>query len=596
MGTLLVLKYCLISEPRAFEIRYKDLPDNLTKSALLVLTLAILALPAFSSSATGALAQSSTQSHQSALSSGVDNSASIQIVKSVMATGVNNKGKPTGVTKVFNASDADAFSWIKFTGQTAGNHVLTWLWITPWKQIFSNFTTTQALTTGCCYTFYVDIATPEALPFPGAWQVKFYFDGALALSQKFTLESPYLTPEGVRDAYGVAPLIQEGYTGKGVTIAIINTGVGSTFNSDVKDFSKQYGLPAANVTVIKPFGTSGTDLETPPGETTGDVEFAHAMAPSANIIVVATGSISNFYNGFAYVINNKIANIASVSPSWALAGASEKNTVKAENDEFAKSVAENITLIAASNDWGSNNTVEWGSNSGTFWTNYLPNAWLMPQYSPYFTAVGGTALTLNSTGGYGSEIGWNQSGGGPSNLFAEPSWQKNGAAKADGVPQNKFRDMPDVALDASCSTPYSFIRQGEAGGFCGTSGAAPTFAGIVADIDQGLGHSVGFLNPLLYSIASTTPGAFNDVTSGCSLVNNTGSVVQGYCAKPGWDYVTGLGSPDSSNLFNALMTLLEPAKAISSGAASPNSFGSYMVAPARTLLTFSCGSATTSSH
>ena len=87
---------------------------------------------------------------------------------------------------------------------------------------------------------------------------------------------------------------------------------------------------------------------------------------------------------------------------------------------------------------------------------------------------------------------------------------------------NGMRDILDIAFDSSCETPLSFYWNGALGLFCGTSAAAPTFAGIIADIDQAAGHGLGFLNPSLYSIASSDPGAFHDVTSGCSFVG-TGS-------------------------------------------------------------------------
>jgi kumamolisin len=88
---------------------------------------------------------------------------------------------------------------------------------------------------------------------------------------------------------------------------------------------------------------------------------------------------------------------------------------------------------------------------------------MMPQYSPYVTAVGGTELSVQS----GTETGWSQSGGGPSNLFREPNWQTG-----PGVPQNGFRNIPDSALNASCQTPYAYDWKSDTyTWFCGTSGS-----------------------------------------------------------------------------------------------------------------------------
>lgn len=358
---------------------------------------------------------------------------------------------------------------------------------------------------------------------------------------------PGFTPGEIRAAYDVNPLLDAGYTGKGVTVAVVNTGIDGSFYSDVNTFSSVYGLPYPSVIVVEPFGSTGTDRESPSGETTGDVEFLHSMAPDAKILLVLVGSKGNYGgDGFSYVIHHNVADIATVSPSWAWGGPNAAGTVESYNSEFALSVSEKITLIAASNDWGSNNSVPWGSFSGGFWTQHLPDSYLMPQYSPYVTAVGGTALTLNSDA-YGSEEGWERSGGGPSNLFAQPAWQVG-----PGVPQNGFRDIPDIALDASCQTPYAFYWNDSLRSFCGTSGGAPTFAGIVADIEQAAGGRLGFLNPTLYALGTSDPSVYHEITSGCSLVEVGSTTANGYCAHPGWNFVTGWGSIDAAKLATHL--------------------------------------------
>ena len=353
------------------------------------------------------------------------------------------------------------------------------------------------------------------------------------------------TPAYIRAAYDVDPLLQAGYTAKGVTVAIVNSGIDSTFYSDMDAFSSMYGLPKPVISVVQPDGPTGTNEETPSGETTADAEFVHAMAPDAKLLMVLVGT-GSLLDGFSYVVANNAADIATLSPSWAYWGAGASGIVQTYNNEYAKSVAEKITLIAASNDWGSNNTVPWGTFTGGFWTDYLPDSYLMPQYSPYVTAVGGTEFVTDSSTPY-SEVGWSQSGGGPSNLFPEPAWQTG-----PGVPQNGFRNMPDIALDASCDTPYAYYWDGGPGSFCGTSAGAPTFAGIMADIEQAAGERLGWLNPTLYSLGSSDPSVYHDITSGCSLVevgSSTSGVTQtGYCAQPGWDFVTGWGSIDATKL------------------------------------------------
>ena len=211
-----------------------------------------------------------------------------------------------------------------------------------------------------------------------------------------------------------------------------------------------------------------------------------------------------------------------------------------------------------------------------------------PGSSPYVTSAGGTefnengqtywSASNNSNAGsalsYIPEIAWNDtttdgflsaSGGGVSRLFAKPSWQKG-----TGVPADSFRDVPDIALSASPDhDPYLICSAGwctngyrnsqtylDAVG--GTSAAAPSFAGIVALINQKMHSSQGNINPALYAVASTAPGAFHDITAGSNVVPcvigkpNCTTGTMGYTAGPGYDQVTGLGSIDAYNLASAM--------------------------------------------
>jgi subtilase family serine protease len=367
----------------------------------------------------------------------------------------------------------------------------------------------------------------------------------LVLSVSPTSAQTIMEPNNIRAAYNVNPLLQSGYTGKGVTVAIIGQTIGGTFFSDVNRFSTDLNLPEPSITVVQPYGTTGPSSSQ--DEITADTEFVHAMAPDAKILLVLVGDHTPL-DGFSYVIDQNAADVATMSYYQYYYGnvglGSASALVQAYDSEYAKSVDEKITLISISGDFGSNNTVPWvpvGQWKGDFWTSHLPDAYLMPQYSQYVTIVGGTALLQQSDGTY-SETGWNQSGGGPSNFFPEPSWQVG-----NGVPQNHRRNIPDIALDASCDTPYSFAYDGKTR-FCGTSAAAPTFAGIVADIVQAAGGRIGFINPTLYNIAATDPTTFHDITSGCSLVVVGGTTQNGYCASKGWDAVTGWGSIDAAKL------------------------------------------------
>jgi subtilase family serine protease len=359
-------------------------------------------------------------------------------------------------------------------------------------------------------------------------------------------------PFDFRAAYDVNPLLRAGYTGKGVTVAIVGEAISQTFNSDVNEFSSKYGLPAPIISIVRPFGSGGKNSTW--DETTADTEFVHAMAPDARILLVLVGS-HDVPDGFSYVIDHNAADIATMSFYWYYddyGNGWAMSKVQSYNEEYAKSVSEKITLISTSGDYGSNNTVPWsgsGTWTGTFWTHYLPNVYIdIPEYSPYVTIVGGTEFTTVS--GPGPEIGWSQSGGGPSRAFSEPSWQTG-----QGVPQNHWRNTPDIALDASCNTPYAFdYNNDQETWFCGTSAAAPTFAGIIADIDQAAGSRVGFLNPTLYELGASDPSVYHDISSGCSLVEVGSSTSKGYCAHPKWDFVTGWGSIDAAKLAKDLIS------------------------------------------
>ncbi len=355
-----------------------------------------------------------------------------------------------------------------------------------------------------------------------------------ALLAPVSAQTP-LTPDQIRAAYNVNQLIQSGYTGKGVTVAILTSTIGKTFYSDLKAFNSKYGLPDAVVSVAQSYHP---EEEAPNMEGTTDTELVHAMAPDAKILIAHDDE---------YVIDHNAADIMTTSYGTGnYYGEDGAKTVRSFNDEYAKSVGEKILLIATSGDGGSNMTIF--SGTGDFWRKHLPEAYLTPD-SPYVTFVGGTALTLQD--GRYSETGWDHSGGGPYSLFPEPEWQTG-----PGVPQNHHRNIPDVALNAACGTPYANYFNGSPNNFCGTSASAPTFAGIMADIEQAAGERLGFLNPTLYSLASSDPSVFHEITSGCSLLqpnwNDPAATKPGYCAHAGWNFVTGLGSIDATRLATHL--------------------------------------------
>lgn len=211
------------------------------------------------------------------------------------------------------------------------------------------------------------------------------------------------------------------------------------------------------------------------------------------------------------------------------------------NVEFQKAGVRGISLLFASGDSGVSGDRSCGKECAAAKDCFVP---MWPAASPYVTAVGGTA-------GGSKESAASLSSGGFSYRWPVPSWQKAAVQSflaGEGLPDPKLysktgRGFPDVSAQA---VNYMVIAFGVPQPVAGTSCASPTFAGILSlvnDVRLRAGKpSLGFVNPLLYK----NPGALNDVTSGC----NPGCGTQGFCAVPGWDPVTGLGTPNFAKLAN----------------------------------------------
>ncbi len=196
-----------------------------------------------------------------------------------------------------------------------------------------------------------------------------------------------------------------------------------------------------------------------------------------------------------------------------------------------------------------------------------------PVGSTNITAVGGTTLTMNGSGtSWASETVWNWnskggsdanvgSGGGVSTYYQIPWWQTN-IDMTVNLGSTTMRNVPDVALTAdNVFVVYHNGNNGTSGGFGGTSCAAPLWAGFTALVNQqavaSSGTTVGFLNPALYAIGAGTNYAacFHDITTG----NNIGSGTPGlFYAVAGYDLCTGWGTPNGTNLINALAAPVFP--------------------------------------
>lgn len=340
-----------------------------------------------------------------------------------------------------------------------------------------------------------------------------------------------LTPQQVSVAYGFNAISAQG---KGQTIAIVDAFDDPRIESDLAVFNKQFHLPACT-TKNGCFKKIYAKKRKPPtdagwsGEIALDVEWAHAMAPQAKIILVeaASDSIADLYQAVQVAVQNG-ANV--VSMSW---GGGEDPSQTAYDKIFNNP---KVTFTASSGD----------SGAGTIY----------PAASPYVLAVGGTTLSTDSYGNYQGETAWSGSGGGLSSVEAWPTYQSNLP-----IPQsNNMRGVPDVAYNADPESGFSVYSSVPGDGGTGwqvvggTSAGAPQWAALVAVANSALNTNIGGnLNALLYAAANPTTGNYNYFFN--DIISGSNGNCDYYCsAQQGYDYVTGLGSPEVANLINELMT------------------------------------------
>jgi subtilase family serine protease len=369
------------------------------------------------------------------------------------------------------------------------------------------------------------------------------------------------TPKQIVHAYGFDQLYTKGLNGSGQTIALIDAYYDPTIAGDLVTFNSTYGLPKLDGLngdgTFKQVDLTGNKTQSPAGddwtvETALDVEWAHAVAPKANILLVeaksdltdpVTGEPTDLLNAVT-TATNMGAN--TVSMSWGVG----ESPYETGWDKFF--TAANVSYFAASGD----------SGAGTIW----------PAVSPNVVAVGGTTLKLTSTNTVSSETGWGNgifsfyfggSGGGFSTYEPLPSYQAGISTVSNGFKLTSFgvRLSPDVSYDADPNTGFN-VYDGAGGGWFavgGTSAGAPQWASLAAIADQGLGSGLSS-NQLLKDIYSSSySSGFRDITSGPStgaydVYDNLGNFLGSITVKPqvGYDMVTGQGSPKA----NALVPLL----------------------------------------
>jgi hypothetical protein len=413
-----------------------------------------------------------------------------------------------------------------------------------------------------------------------------------------------LTPGDYSAIYNLAPLYNNGLDGTSQTIAIVARS--SVRLTDVRDFRRLFNLPANDPHIIFNGPEAGFLNFADELEADLDMEWAGAVAPRATIDLVVSGSTvttDGMELSAAYIVDNNLAPVMSVS-----FGDCEQNVTPTENAFFnslwEQAALQGMSVIVSSGDNGAagcddpnspNNTPA----SGKAGVNALAS-------TEFNTAVGGTEFAengkdtdfwnatntagFNSAKGYIPETVWNEScdptvagancpnqhfslfagSGGASTLHSKPNWQTG-----IGVPADGKRDLPDVAMAAagghdgyivcfvgSCQTNGTTLIGATVVG--GTSAGAPSFAGLMALVNQRTGVRQGQANYILYRLAANesagdcnssalvdpaSPSAcvLNDITSG----NNTIPGLTGFAALPGFDLASGLGSPNGANLVNA---------------------------------------------
>jgi subtilase family serine protease len=335
-----------------------------------------------------------------------------------------------------------------------------------------------------------------------------------------------LTPAQIRHIYSLDRISN---LGQGQTIAIVDAFDDPNIFSDADTFDSQFMTTLnGSTSYYAAYGASSTWLtkvyasgSRPPGDTgwgqeiSLDVEWMHAIAPEAKIILVeaASNDLSDLLNADSVAVNQ---GATVISNSWGL------NEYSGENNNDSVFSASGVTFVFSAGDSGNQS---------------------YPAESPYVLSVGGTSLYHDSNYNWSSEVGWSAGGGGVSGYESKPSYQS-------GLSYSN-RANPDVAYDADPSTGfamYDSYNNNGWGQWGGTSVGAPQWSALIALANQG--RAAAHESPLdgltqtlpaIYAMTTGTTGTedLNDVTSGSNGVGSAG---------PGYDLVTGQGTPRRSDL------------------------------------------------
>ncbi len=383
-------------------------------------------------------------------------------------------------------------------------------------------------------------------------------------------------PFQLQQAYDLKSLYARGLTGRGRTIVLVDAFGSPTIRHDLAKFDRDFRLPdPPRFDIITPAGPVHHNVSDPTQsnwgeETSLDVEWSHAMAPGANILLVETPvaeteglvGIPQIVQAENYVINHNLGDV--ISQSF---GATEETfpspeALRDQRSAFINAANHNVTVLASSGDAGPTSA----RFNGNYFTTRV-NSW--PSSDPLVTSMGGTQLHLDANGNRERPDNvWNDqalcggpcaSGGGLSDIFERP-WYQDSVRNVVG----DDRGTPDISMSAAVNGGV-IVYIGYTGGdgitpgyyiFGGTSEASPLFAGVVSIADQAAGHRLGLLNPMLYNLAQRGAPGIVDITRGNTTVSFTQNghtyTVPGYRAVPGYDLATGLGTIDGAALVSEL--------------------------------------------
>jgi subtilase family serine protease len=389
------------------------------------------------------------------------------------------------------------------------------------------------------------------------------------------------TPQQLQVAYGIKPLLDHGIDGQGETVVLPELAepalspLVSNMAQDMTAFDHVFHLPAARMRVDTKLAGRVAHPWYAFGEEALDVEMVHVIAPRATLVIDLVKNTA--LNHVKPAVAAAIASLRLAESQGGIVSESAVGQVGGENCDTRAEVARlhaalqtaaahQVTVVAASGDIGVVGEPCTLARSVFGGAPFTPvKAVNLPASDPLVLGAGGTTLNAShQTGRWLSETGWGlpygtvgstfqASGGGFSRVFATPSYQRG----TPGI--GTWRGVPDVSADANGHTGMA-IAIAEPGGHThirnsgGTSASAPIWAGLIALADQYAHRHLGFVNPALYRIAASPADhrAFHDVASGNNTAKFPPRTFTGYRAAPGWDPVTGLGSPDARWLIPLL--------------------------------------------